>query len=38
MDERKILKQLSEILKVPENDLPKTVERFKKDIAADRKN
>ena len=32
MDERKILRKLSEILKVNERDIPKTLERFKKEI------
>lgn len=32
MDERKILKRISEILSVPETDIVRTLERFKKDI------
>lgn len=32
MDERKILRELSRMLKVNENDIPKTLRRFKKEI------
>lgn len=32
MDERRILKELSRLLKVNENDIPKTLKRFKDDI------
>jgi hypothetical protein len=32
MDERKILKKISVVLSVPENDIVKTLERFRKDI------
>lgn len=34
MDERKILKELSRLLKVNENDIPKTLKRFKKEISS----
>ncbi|MCX6819261.1 MAG: hypothetical protein NT129_04670 [Candidatus Aenigmarchaeota archaeon] len=32
MNERKIIIELSRILKVDEEDLPKTIQRFKKEI------
>ena len=32
MEERKILRKISEALNVPEKDIVKTLERFKKDI------
>jgi len=32
MNERKIINELSRILKVDEEDLPKTIQRFKKEI------
>lgn len=33
MNDRKALKQLVEIFGVPENDLPKTIRRFKDEVA-----
>ena len=32
LSDRQILKELSRVLGVSENDLPKTLERFKKDV------
>lgn len=32
MNERKILRKIGEILSVPESDIVRTLERFKKDI------
>jgi DNA-directed RNA polymerase delta subunit len=34
MDERKILKEISRILGVQEDEIPKTLRRFKKDLGA----
>ena len=33
MNERKILKDISKILGVPENEVPKTLRRFKNDLS-----
>ncbi len=33
MQERKILREISRILGVPEKDIPKTLRRFKKDMS-----
>jgi transposase-like protein len=32
LNERKIIRELSRILKVDEGDIPKTIQRFKKEI------
>ncbi len=32
MDERKILKKISEILQVEEKDIPKTLEKMKREL------
>ncbi len=38
MNERKIINELIRILKVDEEDLPKTIQRFKKEIEEFKKN
>ncbi len=33
MNERKILRDISKVLGVPESEIPKTLRRFKKDLS-----